>query len=136
MEKVKKYSDFITEGMWKSGVERAKNNVDRLEVSKFFKRPEIHQIKDYPEYYLEFVDKSKHAWYAANALLIYHYPNEEFVAEYINYDPNIEEESEFDPCMDYWEDYYLEGNDEEDSLLHSDEFQQSLWETVVEVYYS
>lgn len=62
MEKVRKYSDFIAEELWKSGVKRAKDNVDRLESPNFFKRPEIHQIKDYPEYYLEFVDSSKHSW--------------------------------------------------------------------------
>lgn len=28
---IKKFEDYITEGMWKSGVDRAKNNTDRLE---------------------------------------------------------------------------------------------------------
>ena len=129
-----KEDEDLNEGFWKDGINRAKNNIDRLEVSKFFKRPEIHQIKDYPEYYCEEVGESKRHWDASSALLIYHYPNEDPVAEYTNYDPNFEEDKEFSPYAEYWEYYHLDGNGEENKLIHSDEFQKALWETMVEIY--
>lgn len=73
---------------------------------------------------------------ATDAIVIYHKPKEDVIAEYVNYDPQVEDESEFDPYMEYWEDYYLDGTDEENKLIHSDEFQKAIWETVVEEFYS
>ena len=41
---IKKFEEYISEGLWKSGVDRAKNNIDRLEESYVTNVKELNEI--------------------------------------------------------------------------------------------
>ena len=71
---IKKFGEFVNEGLWSKGIERSKTGEIRKEDETFFKQDGIYQpSKKFCDYYFLDVDGS---------ILIYHYPKTKPIAKF------------------------------------------------------
>ena len=122
---IKKFEEWINEGLWSKGVERSHTGEERLgdKLPDLFKADDVLQIKGYPEYYMS--PRGKYG-----DIVVYHAPNETPICEYENlYFPDDEP---FQKGMEYWEDYELtdDVSDEDAELMCDDDFIEAIYHTI------
>lgn len=132
---IKKFNEYIGEGFWKQGVNRAKSNEKRMEnkyTYAFISENDLHKVKGFEDYYI-----SCYMHDGTLYVYIYHEPNQEYI--------------ELAKCSDYkhgchqimWTDDlnfsdFCETNDgvtdEEFDTIYTEEFVDAANETIRELY--
>lgn len=133
---VKKFEEFISEGLWSKGVERSETGEERLgdKLPPLFREEDMYEIKGYPGYFI-----SPRGEY--DNWVVYHAPDEEPICEYenlafVNFDDDDEDEDFiFRKGHEYWEDYTVSDNisTEDEKLMTDDDFIEAIYHTIEDV---
>ena len=135
---VKKFEEFVNEGLWGKTFDRARTGEERLgdKVPPLFKEDDVYPIKRYPGYFIsQRGGEDEYSW------KIYVAPNEEPICEYENLDfvNFVDDDPDakfiFRKGHEYWEDYTVSDNisDEDYKLMTDDNFIEALYRTLADV---
>ena len=130
---VKKFEEFISEGLWSKGVERSETGEERLgdKLPPLFREEDMYEIKGYPGYFI-----SPRGEY--DNWVVYHAPDEEPICEYENLafvnfvDDDEDEDFIFRKGHEYWEDYIVSDDisPKDEKLMTDDDFIEAIYHTI------